>query len=131
MSDNWAIITSAVIGIVSFVASHQFAAWRDRESKRREQRINYLITTFRALAKSANNPDFHQFSDSLEQAIADIQLFGSVDQIQLAQEFAKEFANNQSASPDPLLKSLWNDLRKEMGQKEYKGKYIWFRLTLK
>jgi hypothetical protein len=54
----------------------------------------------------------------MESAFADIQLFGSKKQVQLVEDFASEFSKANSALLDPLLNSLRQDLRKELGYEQ-------------
>ena len=51
---------------------------------------------------------------ALEIAIADVQLLGSPEQVQLAQQFASEFVGLGHASLDQLLEALRQELRKEL-----------------
>ncbi|QYY36387.1 hypothetical protein [Ruficoccus sp. ZRK36] len=129
MSEGYAIIISAVLGILSLVGSHQFAAWRDRENKRREQRINYLISVYRKITRGANSSGFVPgLADDVQQALADIQVFGSVDQIKLAREFALDLANKKVARANPIISSLRDSLRKELGLTSLDDE--WFFLTI-
>jgi len=101
-----------------------FAGWwigywtslrRDRAAKKRDLRIEYLIEAYRHLEGASNR--IHPSSENekaLESAIADIQLFGSKEQVALATEFARDFATHRGASLDDLLESLRSDLRKEL-----------------
>jgi len=50
----------------------------------------------------------------LESAAADIQLFGSLEQVAIVQKFAEDFASGGAASVDDLLKALRLDLRHEL-----------------
>lgn len=50
----------------------------------------------------------------MEDAVADIYLFGTPEQIDLVRKFVGEFAQSQTASMDALLASLRNDLREEL-----------------
>lgn len=90
---DWKIITpllvTAAVTLIGWFATHQFNAWRDRENKRREQRIQYLIEVFRRLGKGAHHPNIFEIADDLQAAIIDIQLFGTEDQIGKAIAFAK------------------------------------------
>lgn len=52
---------------------------------------------------------------NFEKAIADIQLFGTLRQIQLSRDIAINFARNKSVNCDLLLEDLRGDLRKELG----------------
>ncbi|GAB7146174.1 hypothetical protein [Mycobacterium riyadhense] len=49
------------------------------------------------------------------QALKDIQLLGSPDQVALADHVATAFAANQGADLDPLLDSLYDDCRRLLG----------------
>jgi len=51
---------------------------------------------------------------ALESALADVQLLGSGTQVQLAREFALDFARKGNADLDELLESLRRDLRREL-----------------
>ena len=76
-------------------------------------RINYLINAWRSL-ESASNRENNDFLENFETSIADIQLFGTKKQIELAQKFAVELSENKSANNLDLLIDLRNDLRKEL-----------------
>lgn len=123
------ILIPSVLAIIGWVASHQFAAWRDRENKRREFRLNYLIGAYRALSKANHHPDLPSIADEVEQAISDIQFLGTGEQIAAAQAFAIEMHETQKGKLDPLLDELKQELRHELGRKPYEGKRIWFRIS--
>jgi len=63
----------------------------------------------------------------IESAVADIQLFGSVKQVRLAQAFIAEFAATRTASLDPLLEELRKDLRAELQLESVSGKLVFLR----
>ena len=67
------------------------AAARDRANKRREIQVSYLIDAFRRLGKGVHEK-IYDFADDFESAVIDIQLFGSMTQIERVQKFVKEFA---------------------------------------
>jgi hypothetical protein len=125
------ILIPAVVALISLIASHQFAAWRDRENKRREHRVNYLIQAFRSLSKANHHPKLYEIADEVEQALSDIQFLGNNDQIVAAQQFAGQLGTDQTADLDPVLFSLRSELRKELGREEYSGKMIWLRIGRK
>ncbi len=106
------LITSAV-AIIGWFIVHSLSSNRDRANKRRDLRVQYLIEAWRRLENASNRSDKLRSSD-LEAAIADIQLFGSPRQIELAQKFTEDFANTRSAGLDELLEDLRQDLRKEL-----------------
>ncbi|MGE0267152.1 MAG: hypothetical protein AB7S78_01670 [Candidatus Omnitrophota bacterium] len=122
-------IPAIVVALITLVCSHQFAAWRDRENKRREQRIKYLVDVFRSLAKANHHPRIYEVADDVEQAVSDIQLFGNKKQIVSVQKLVNELVSQKSADLDALLTELRKSLRKELGSDKYSGKLIWLRIT--
>jgi len=107
------LISSAVMAIAGWFVVHQLSLRRERTAKRRDLRVQYLIDAWRKLANAANRTDNSRTND-IEGAIADIQLFGSAKQIDLAQKFATEFAKKGGALLDELLEELRDDLRNEL-----------------
>jgi len=88
---------------------------RDRINKRRDLRVQYLIEAYRRLENASNRqPLPEEHGRALESAIADIQLFGSPTQVELAIRFARGFAQSKNESLDNLLADLRSDLRKEL-----------------
>lgn len=128
---NWQTLVSVIAALISLVVSHQFAAWRDRENKRREQRVNYLIGAFRSLSKANHHPRLYEIADEVEQAVSDIQFLGNEEQARAAQEFAHQLVARQTADLDPVLFSLRKELRKELGRPPYDGKLVWLKIEKK
>ena len=125
------ILIPALVALAVALLTHFFTSARDKSNKRREQRINYLVGAFRALAKASNHPRLHEVAPDLEQAIADIQLFGTQEQVRLAHEFVDALASQGSASLDPLLLSVRNGLRSELGAPSIKSNIMWLRVQPK
>jgi len=82
------LIVTAVLAVAGWYAVHRLSMNRDQESKRRDLRIQYLLEAYRRLGNSSNRRDLSAYARDLESALADIQLLGSRDQVQLAHEFA-------------------------------------------
>ena len=125
MSDNLKIaaiipliITALVAGIGWFIV-HELSISRDIKNKRVDLKIKYLIEAYRRLehVSHRDNPDLKDF----ESAIADIQLFGTKRQAELARDIALEFAKNRTVSFDPLLADLREDLRKLLHLEHLQG----------
>lgn len=132
---NWELLipllVTTVIAVIGWLIAHRLAAARDRESKRREERIKYLVEAFRRLATVGNRPNLSEFADELESAIADIQLFGTPEQIKKVQAFTKEMDEKHKASLNDLVTDLRQDLRKELRLPEVEGKMWWLRVKRK
>jgi len=110
-----------LVGIVGFTVAVAIAAvgwivngFLARRSVRRDKRIDYLLNAYRALDDAGNRrtPTGEQ-ERAMESAIADVQLLGTSDQIELANAFSAAFANDGHADTSPLLESLRQDLRSE------------------
>jgi hypothetical protein len=125
------IIIPAIVAFAVVALTHIFTIHREIESRRREQRIGYLVAAYRGLSKANNHPRLWQVADELEQAISDIQLFGTPEQIRLAQQFGEQLGKEQEAELDPLLFELRNSLRKELGQKPVPGRVLWLKVERK
>lgn len=87
---------------------------RDQTNKRRDLQVQYLIEAYRRIERAANRPKDFNNNIELESAIADIQLFGTAQQVRLAEKFAFDIANNSNASTDELLVNLRDELRREL-----------------
>lgn len=102
---------------------------RDRISKRRDLRTEYLIEAYRKLESSGNRvAPSNAAIDALESAVADIQLLGSPQEARLAREFALEFAERKHANLDPLLESLRASLRSELKLSGQLGPITYLRI---
>jgi hypothetical protein len=100
---------------------HALNARRNRNNKRREVRVQHLIEAHRPLRAGACRGPIHstQFGGGFESATADIQLFGTSEQARLARGMGTAIATRQEgASAGPLLLSLRDALRSELGQKQ-------------
>ena len=109
------VLTSVALASLGWFVGYLSTIRRDRLTKRRDLRTQYLLEAYRRLegAGNRNNPTDSDVK-ALESAVADIQLLGTVEQAHLARKFALEFAKDGHASLDPLLEALRHDLRKEL-----------------
>lgn len=108
-------LATAALVVLGWRVAHRHEMERDRAAKRTELRVQYLIEAYRRLEYVSNRPVAPETAPDFEKAIADIQLFGTPTQVQYAQDFAQGFARAGTASLDPLLADLRQDLRKELG----------------
>lgn len=89
-------IIAAFVGVIGsilawYLSSHDLKK-QDRDNKRREIRLQYLIDAYRRLESSGNRKlepgSIHAMN--LESAIADIQLFGTAKQAKYAGDLPKK-----------------------------------------
>jgi hypothetical protein len=78
---NWSLTIPLLVAVLGWFIAHRLAAARDRANKRREIEVSYLIDAFRSLRNVVHGRVF-DYADDFESAVLDIQLFGSVAQIE-------------------------------------------------
>lgn len=122
------VFVSAFVALLVVVLAHAFTLWRDRQNRRQEQRIDYLISVYRAFSKANHHPRLFEVGEDLEQAVADVQLFGTPEQVALARQFAIDLGTMQTASMDDLLVELRDSLRAELGAAPLSGRQVWMRV---
>jgi hypothetical protein len=62
-----------------------------------------------------NRPLTRELADRLEEAVADVEVFGSSRQVELVHEFARNIVGSGGATIKPLLEDLRRDLRQKIG----------------
>ena len=124
------IIITALVAVLSWVVGHYLTSEKSRNDKKRDLSIEYLTDAYKFLATEIV---LKHISDEnwvkLEGVIANIQLFGSPEQIVLAKELANSIAQGGEFRLDALINSLRKDLRKQLGLKMVPGNVIWLRYT--
>jgi hypothetical protein len=122
-------LISALLALLAGFAGYILGIRRDRLSKRRDLRTQYLLDAYRRLEGASNWQDLsNDDKKALESASADIQLLGSPEQVRLARLFAQEFAGSRIASLDPLLEALRHELRKELALVPLHERLIFLRI---
>jgi hypothetical protein len=126
----FSIISSSLLtGIICAILGHWLSSVRDKKQRLREMRIKYLIDAYRVFTKANRHPRLYEIADQLEQAVADIQLFGSPDLIELTKKFTFEMAAHKTASLDDIQQVIRAYLRKELGEKVIQDKMFWLQIT--
>jgi hypothetical protein len=123
------VVVSAVVALLVVALGHYFTMHRERQNRRQEQRIMYLISVYRAFCKANNHPRLYEVAEELEQAVADVQLFGTPSQVKLVQRFADELGANQEASLNELLLELRTSLRAELMAAPLPARHVWLKIS--
>jgi hypothetical protein len=89
------------------------------------------VSVFRALSKANHHPRLYEIADEVEQAVVDLQLFGTPEQVRLVRKFAADLGAAQEADMDDLLNELRDSLRRELGRKPVSGNVRWLRIGRK
>ncbi|MBI3137593.1 MAG: hypothetical protein HYZ15_03305 [Sphingobacteriales bacterium] len=128
---NWQLflplLATSVVTMSGWYILHFLARKRDIENKKKELRINYLIEAWRRLERCVNRKNTDPTHD-IENSIADIQLFGTPKQIELAGRVISNLVKDKNANLDELLEELRQDLRKELFLEKIETKIQIFRL---
>jgi hypothetical protein len=112
MDDTLKFALTIFFGLLGWFAVHYFSMTRDRNNKKRDLQTKYLIEAYQKLERNSQNPDYKK--EELEAVLADIQLFGHPDEIELAVKFSHDFANKGEGKLGDLLNLLRKNLRKEL-----------------
>lgn len=120
----------ALITIFGWFIVNRIGARRDRNNKKREKVIEHLITSYKVLTDipHRDHTNNRQAMDRLEDAITNIQLFGTKEQIRLAKEIVLEFTEKNVMDIGILTKNLRKELRKELGLEEIDEEILYFRI---
>ncbi len=129
---NWQLLlpllVTTAVAIVGWYIAHALAASRDRAKKQRDLRVEYLIEAYRRLEGSSNRDEDTSKSSDLESALADIQLLGSLGQINLARKLAMDLVVDNTAKADELLADLRAELREELQISKASGEVVYLRI---
>ncbi|MDP1660740.1 MAG: hypothetical protein Q8L55_02395 [Phycisphaerales bacterium] len=132
-NDAWINLFGQVAQVVVAVGGwwfvHRLEKARGIEAERREVGVKYLIVAYRELERLSNQP--RDVINELSRVIADIQLFGSPKEAELATEVARSIADTGGASLDKLLQELHSRLREELGLEAIAKPRIYLRSTTK
>lgn len=116
----WKLIVTSVVIMIGWAVTHNFTRRRDVQNKKREIITGYLIEAYRNIEDGCGRGK--QITDEqkrkMEKAIADIQVFGSKEQVSAAKRFAETMNKDSFADPRDLLVGLRGALRKELELEE-------------
>ncbi len=115
-SEMLKFVVPSIVAVFGWFAAHQFNAHRDRQNKRRDLRIQFLLEAYRRLESVANREKkTEEQMLAFESAVADIQLLGSPEQIIATVSYLRQHAAGSGAQIDEVLQLLRSDLRKDIG----------------
>lgn len=127
-TDYLKITATIALAVAGWIVGHYFTNKRSISAKRKDLVSEFLVNTYRSLANEVSHRDYGvERNVKIESLLSDIQLFGSVHQINLARAMADEVASEASFDLDPLINDLRDSLRKELGLKTVTGNIQWLR----
>jgi hypothetical protein len=98
------LATTIILAVFGWYIAHYFSSKREINAKRREMIVHYLITAWRKLENAAQKDEL--LKSEIESAIADIQLFGTNKQIELAHQASDRLAKEGGVNINNLLETL-------------------------
>lgn len=107
-------VTATVVVILGWIVGHFLSASREKNNKIREMRVQYLISAYRVLFRVGVDRSITRNAKECENAIADIQLLGTIEQIALAEKYTQEISEHGSADLTAIIRVLRRDLRKAL-----------------
>ncbi len=118
----------AVVAVLSWFLIDKLSSKRELNNRKSEARIKALETAYLRLALSSNRELTDPLMDDIERFVAEIQLYGTPDQIKLMGKMVEEFKKpNNPVSFDELLSNLRDGLRSELNLEKISGNVWWFR----
>jgi len=114
------VIITIFIALIGWIVSYYFLNIQIQKTKKKEILTNYLIEAYKNIENACGRGDERTIEQThnLENAVAIIQLFGTIEEIQLAKKMANDMNCNSETDPRELLVLLRNDLRKELNLKQ-------------
>ncbi len=110
-------IVTVIVGVITFSLTNSASKRADKRNKSRDVKTQYLIEAYNDMTTALRKgfvKDSTLFLD-VEEAFSKIQFFGSEEQIQMIDVMIKTFETGAEVNADPLMNSLRNDLRSELG----------------
>ena len=126
---NWELLIGSLIVVIGWFISHYFSQKRDSKNKKKEIVLDFLIRTYRILSNDISNREINTIDSKykFECLISDLQLFGSIKQVELAKNIALEMRTNGNSNLDELINDLRDSLREELNLNKVKGNVEYIR----
>jgi len=125
MDINWEILTSALLVVAGWFAASWLASRRDTKIKKREVRVEYLLTAYRGIESAAQRELNGDQMFKLESAIGDVQLLGNEAQLKAL----ADLISSGESDFTKLLEEIRNDLRSELELEESKSRLLFYRMN--
>lgn len=112
------LIASLVVAVIllgiRIVVMQRVQQRRQRENRQETERLKSLVAAYRSLAGSFS-PATEDQRSQVEETLADIVLFGSLPQVELAAACATRLLRGEAVDYQPLVEALRVDLRMQLG----------------
>jgi len=128
-----AVVASVVVAAGWFISA-SLQARRSLEQTRRQFRTKYLVDIFRTAEQllehiDEESTDKKYISPEWERVFADMQLFGSAEQVHVVRRLEQSLSEGKDFNPFEIVESMRNELREELGLDPAPYRLIPFRVT--
>lgn len=108
------LLIAVILLVLRVVVMQRVQSRRQRENRQETERLKSLAAAYRSMAGSFS-PAQEGDRAQLEEALADIVLFGSLPQVELAARCAAALVRGEPVDTQPLIEALRADLRVQLG----------------
>lgn len=108
------LIVAVVLLAIRVFVMQRVQQRRQRENRQETERLKSLVAAYRSLAGSFS-PASEEHTAQIEETLADIILFGSLRQVELAARCATGIKRGEAMDYQPLIEALRSDLRTQLG----------------
>ncbi|HVW95182.1 MAG TPA: hypothetical protein VHA56_04395 [Mucilaginibacter sp.] len=123
---------TVTIAVFGWITAHYFSSKRDRTLKRREIISKHLIDTYKILAYEIVQREYsEEMIKKLELPLAELQLFGTKYQIDLAKKLAYDIEKGGDIDLNNLVNNLRTELRKELDLEAIEENIVFLRYRKK
>jgi hypothetical protein len=108
------LVVAVVLLAVRIFVMQRIQQRRQRENRQETERLKSLVVAYRSLAGSFT-PATGEHQAQMEEALADVVLFGSIRQVELAASCAQALTRKEAVVYQALIDELRSDLRTQLG----------------
>lgn len=122
------ILSSIILTVIGWFLVSLLTSYRENKNRRKNIRIEYLVNAYRDISifitRESNKCLTMEVHNNFERAIRDIQIYGSVKEIELVKEYISNISK-KGYSVDPLLNLLRDNLRETLKLEKVNGNTYW------
>lgn len=108
------MVVAIVLLAIRVVVMQRVQQRRQRENRQETERLKSLVAAYRALAGSFT-PATAEHGAQIEETLAELVLFGSLRQVELAAACLAALQRGEAPDCQPLVEELRADLRRQLG----------------
>jgi uncharacterized membrane protein YgcG len=108
------MVVAIVLLAIRVVVMQRVQQRRQRENRQETERLKSLVAAYRALAGSFT-PATAEHGAQIEETLAELVLFGSLPQVELAAACLTALQRGETPDCQPLVEELRADLRRQLG----------------